>query len=298
MVKIFSSAQRNLLNILPAETRLSVRKRRKEVDYLRYLTWRARLKLKNPTLEKPLFMIGCPRSGTTLAVKLFASHIDVADWSEADHIWDPDNYYDKNADHQWDASMVTEKDKRRLHSVFEHYRQISGKQRFINKHPRNSLRLDYIDAIFPDALYIHVLRDGRAVVNSILEYVARRPERQQFPFGNFCKPPNWRAYLGEDLVTQSAHQWVGIVNYIIDRRESLGSRYIEVKYEDLCVNSRATYNTLYCFAGLSSDEDSLHKIPASLDSMNYKFLRSFTAGQLETIESIQGKLLRQLGYID
>jgi len=298
MLESIPSIKKRLLDALPIDMQSSIRKRRKEVDYLRYLTWKARLRLKDATLKKPIFMIGCPRSGTTLAVKLFDKHSDVTDWSEAGHIWDPYNYYDAEADHQWGVDKITEKDRKRLHSVFEHYRQINGKERFINKHPRNSIRLDYIEAIFPDAYYIHVIRDGRAVVNSIIDNIEKRPERQGFPYGNFCKPPNWREYLNEDIVTQSAHQWDEIVKYILDRKDSLGNRYIEIKYEDLCVNTRDTYKALYDFVGMSTAADELQKIPEQLSSMNYKFLEKFTPEQLKTIVSIQGDLLKKLGYID
>ena len=99
-------------------------------------------------------------------------------------------------------------------------------------------------------------------------------------------------------MTQSARQWDEILRYILNRKDSLGNRYIEIKYEDLCVNTRDTYKMLYDFVGMSTANDELQKIPEQLSSMNYKFLEKFSPEELDTIVSIQGDLLKKLGYID
>src|SRR3972149_12072917 len=39
---------------------------------------------------------------------------------------------------------------------------LTGKQRFLNKRTANTQRLGVIQALFPDAFYIHIIRDGRA----------------------------------------------------------------------------------------------------------------------------------------
>ncbi len=50
-------------------------------------------------LRRPVFMIGCPRSGTGVAMRMFASHPRVANLSEAGSLWDPRHYNDGDADH-------------------------------------------------------------------------------------------------------------------------------------------------------------------------------------------------------
>lgn len=241
-------------------------------------------------------MIGCPRSGTTISVKLFAVHPWVANWSEAGRIWDPAGYDDPGADHCWGTDRVTEEASRRLHSRFEWYRRRQRKQRFINKHPRNSVRIDYIRAIFPDALFIHVIRDGRAVVNSIVKRIERDQDRRPLPFGDFCKPPEWRRYLREDPVEQAALQWREITGYILSRRSELGARYHEFKYEDMCREPRRVLASAFEFAGLPVTDEILVRIPERLENMNYKFREALTPAQVATVNGIQKALLEQLGY--
>jgi hypothetical protein len=268
---------------------------REALNNLRFQLWRYRF-VGEPTLEKPIFMIGCPRSGTTIAQKLFATHPWVADWSEAGQIWDPVDYYNPEADHAWDADRVTEADARRLHARFEWYRQTHKKQRFLNKHPRNSVRLDYIRTVFPDAFFIHVIREGRAVVSSILTKIQGEPDQRNIPFGNFCKPPHWREYLHDDPVEQAAFQWREITRYILDRRDTLGNRYHEFRYEDMCARPQEVFEQAFRNVDLPISEVILSTIPQRLKNMNHKYGETLSQEQIHTINAIQGDLLRQLGY--
>ena len=263
-----------------------------ELAYREWLLTRGRA----ARLERPIFMIGCPRSGTTVAAEFFARHPDVANLSEAQEIWDPRRHLDPEADHHWTAADVKPEDARRLHTRFEFHRRLHGKARFLNKNPRNSVRTDYIRAVFPDALFLHVIRDGRAVAHSILREMHRNSLRQRFPFGNFCKPPNWRALLRNDPAEQAALQWREVVRHVLAQRAALGAGYHEFLYEEFCQNPRQTLAHAYGFAGLRVDDDVLKRLPARLDSQNFQWRASLQPTQIETINRIQRELLEELGY--
>jgi hypothetical protein len=259
----------------------------------RSLLWRAL----HPSarLAAPIFLVGSPRSGTTLAVNLFATHPDVASWSEAGRLWDPVHYHDPEAEHYWTAEDLTPAHARRLHRWCEWYRQSQGKARFVNKHPRNSLRIGYLRAVFPDARFIHVIRDGRAVVSSVLSQVARRERRQKRPMGGFAKPPGWRAMLRDDLAEQTALQWQAIVRLVREQRAALGPAYVEVRYEELCAGPRETYRELFRFAALRTDDAALAGIPERLEQSE-GWRERLSEGQLANIDKAAGDLLRELGY--
>jgi Sulfotransferase family len=260
----------------------------------RSLAWRALHP--RARLVAPIFLVGSPRSGTTLTVTLFATHPDVANWSEAGRLWDPIHYHDPEAEHHWSAEDATPGRIRRLHRWCEWYRQSHGKARFVNKHPRNSMRIAYLRRAFPDARFIHVIRDGRAVVSSILAQIGRRERRQKRPMGGFAKPPGWRALLRDDLAEQTALQWQAIVRHVREQREELGDAYTEVRYETLCAQPRETYRTLFAFAGLTNDAAALAGIPEQLD-VSEGWRERLTPEQLATIEKAAGDLLRELGYL-
>ncbi|MCP3927694.1 MAG: sulfotransferase [Bacteroidetes bacterium] len=281
-----------LKTIVPSRLRSQIRT---ELLSLRCQFYQKSLK-EDPKLSKPIFIIGAPRSGTTLSIRLFSSHPEVANWSEAGRIWDPGSYDDPNADHFWSGDQVTNQAIERLHSRFECYRQIENKKRFVNKHPRNSVRIDYIRKIFPDALFIHVVRDGRAVVNSIINRIERDSARQKVPFGDFCKPPSWQHFLRDDPVEQAALQWREIVSYVLSKRNELGSCYYQFKYEDLCVNPRKTLRSAFKFADMAVSEDIWSTFPETFKNMNYKYKEIFADTQISTINSIQIELLKELGY--
>jgi hypothetical protein len=247
-------------------------------------------------------MIGCPRSGTSIAAILFARHPDVAGFSEAGEVWDPHGYADPQADHHWTAADVTLQEAARLHDRFEFARRVrslphrSPGRRLFNKHPRNSVRIEFLDAVFPDAIFIHMVRDGRAVVHSMLEMQEREPERKAVPMGAFCKPPGWRDLLRDDEVEQAALQWREIVCYILAQGETLGARCHQVRYEDLCADVRGVLGRAFAAAGLRADGEVLARLPEQLPLQNFKWQAAFSPAQVDTLLRIQGPLLQRLGY--
>ncbi len=262
---------------------------------LRSLGWRALHPAER--LIEPTFIVGAPRSGTTLAVDLFATHPDVANWSEAGRIFDPLHYHDPDAEHAWTEADATPARIQRLRRWLAWYRHAQGKPRFVNKHPRNSLRIPYLLCAFPDARFIHVIRDGRAVVSSMLEEIRRSKARQRLPMGRFAKPAGWRALLRDDLAEQSALQWQAIVRSVRAHRERLGSAYCEVRYEALCQHPRDTYRAVFAFAGLSSGSAALAGIPERLEASS-GWRERLGPEALAAIQRAAGGLLEELGYAD
>ena len=247
-------------------------------------------------LAAPIFLVGSPRSGTTLAVNLFATHPDVANWSEAGHLWDPIDYRNDEADHHFTAERATPAQIARLQRWCEWYRQSHGKTRFVNKHPRNSVRIDYLRRVFPDARFIHVIRDGRAVVSSMVTQIRSRARRQKQPMGGFCRPPGWRALLRDDLVEQTALQWQAIVRHVRGCRATLGADYREVRYEELCAQPREVSRALFEFSGLAAGEAQLAGVPERPLERSDGWRERLTAPEIATVEKAAGDLLAELGY--
>lgn len=123
------------------------------------------------TDETPIFVLGMPRSGTTLIEQILASHGDVYAAGELDTFsraiaasFDEKTYPGNVVDSKGgDFASVG-------HSYVEEIRKKSGKERFItDKLPHNFLHLGMIRLALPNAKVIHCKRDARDTCLSIFK---------------------------------------------------------------------------------------------------------------------------------
>ena len=130
------------------------------------------LVLKPPFIEKPIFIWGAPRSGTTLLYEQLLKHDDVGylgldkgTLSEGTGFW-WETF--KMCRGTMDASMANTY---RIWKIRKKYKEMldrQGKTRLLDKIPFMILWIPLVNEVFPDARHIHIIRDGRAVVNSVL----------------------------------------------------------------------------------------------------------------------------------
>ncbi len=118
-------------------------------------------------LEKPVILIGSPRSGTSFLSQLLKRHRTVAYIGEPRLTWRYGN------DHRSD--MLRARDARdevvtHIRSAFSKQVLAEGKQRLVEKTPSNALRLDFVDRVFPDAKFVHIMRHGMDSALSIQEH--------------------------------------------------------------------------------------------------------------------------------
>jgi hypothetical protein len=113
---------------------------------------------------QPIILIGAPRSGTKLVRDFIAEHPDVDKVPfDVDYIWRLGNEavpYDEIP-----VDYLTPQKKQRILRMFESFR--SGAPYLIEKSVSNTMRVPYVHAVFPDARFIHLVRDGLDVVESI-----------------------------------------------------------------------------------------------------------------------------------
>ncbi len=138
----------------------------------------------------------------------------------------------------------------RLRLEFKIRLLFSGKSRLLLKQPGFSLQLRFLDKIFPDALFVHVLRDPFENLRSLVGVKARSAEK----FWG-VKFPGWREYLGADLSVQAALQ-ISSTLELIDRdvkEGDLAGRFLRVRYEDLVENPREVTEAVLAFCGMGWD---------------------------------------------
>ena len=118
------------------------------------------------------------------------------------------------------------------------------RKRFIDKTPRNALRVEFIDSLFPDAQYLFLTRDGRENVNSLIN--AWRTGRYRTyaldpPHSIPGVDPNWwkfTLYEGWEQDTSGplevvcAKQWIHSYEHALAAFESIDRRrWLRVPYE-------------------------------------------------------------------
>lgn len=102
------------------------------------------------------------------------------------------------------------------------YAQAEGKARWGEKTPRNGFWMDEIRVSFPDAQFIHIVRDGRDQAIDISD-----------------------SLLWPNSVYSGASLWQRYVNAIRESASRLpADGYCEIRYEDLCGNTEATVRKL------------------------------------------------------
>ncbi len=164
-------------------------------------------------------------------------------------------------------------------------------------------RISFLASIFPDARFIHIIRDGRSVVESLL--------RQHFwqDKGGLEKPfwdgtpehilQEWEA-SGREGDVLTALQWRYVVQSIRCDAEKLSTKsYLEVRYEDFVHEPIKTLKSLYHFTNLDIPEEvkQAHKNDnRSFKNMNEKW-HDLGKERLERITTVMQPLLQELGYV-
>lgn len=179
-----------------------------------------------------------------------------------------------------------------------------GKKRFSAKITGPS-RMRYLSSIFPDAKFVHIVRDGRAVVSSLLKVhfwlTEGRVDGPRWLNGlSDEEVNNWRS-RGEDAADMTAMQWTRIHEIAHQESIDLGAeRYVEVRYEDIMKKPHETIEELMLWTGLEPC-DRVHEYIDSLGelkNMNEKYREHLTQRQIDSITHIMSNELARLGYID
>jgi hypothetical protein len=140
------------------------------------------MRVRPPAVEGHVFLLGFPRSGTTLLEQALAGHPAIAVLDEHEALIDGVRTFLKSPQTLDALGRVDERDLTPLREAYwrravEAGVSISGKV-LLDKHPFNSLKLALIARFFPDAKILFALRDPRDVVLSCM----RRRFRMSAPF--------------------------------------------------------------------------------------------------------------------
>ena len=115
--------------------------------------------------SKIAFIIGSPRSGTTILGNILNTHPDIGEWYEPYYIWL--RYFNNRLDDIWIAHKRMSDIRFFIRREFDIYRKKKGISLVIDKSPGHALNIESILQIFPESKWVHIVRDGRDVTLSI-----------------------------------------------------------------------------------------------------------------------------------
>ncbi len=213
--------------------------------------------------HRPIFIVGCQRSGTTLLRLILDAHprlsvgpesrflddlakVTGEDWPRIEPYGLPREYF-----HERFAQL--------FHEFQMEYAHGRGKVRWGDKSPRYTLHLDFLDDLFPTCQFVHVIRDGRDVVTS---------HRERWGYASAYKATaKWQRYIE---AARAAGKKLG------------PERFTEVRYEALVANPEPELRRLLEFFGEPWDDAVLHHEDAPHDvTAGYQSRRAPAAGPIE-----------------
>jgi hypothetical protein len=158
-----------------------------------------------------------------------------------------------------------------------------GRTRFVAKYPRLSLRVGWLAALFPDARFLHMSRDWRAVVSSTLQRKVKRTNRGGGWFG--VRIPGWQEMSDQPHEVTAGRQFrVATLALEADARR-LPDQFFRVDYADLCSNSERVIRDVAAFCDLPFSHEFQATLPRGLKSRNDKWKQNLKPDMIETIRS-------------
>lgn len=130
------------------------------------------------TARSPIILIGAARSGTKFLRDVLASADGTAAVPyDVNYVW---RYgVEQSADDVLDQRDITDQRRQFILKSLRSLAKASTDDILIEKTVANTLRVPYVDAVLPNARFIHLIRDGREVAESAMR--------------QWQAPPNWSA---------------------------------------------------------------------------------------------------------
>lgn len=274
--------------------------------------------------NRPVFVIGCPRSGTTLLTLMLSSHSRIAIPPETRFLLE---VFRQRHDF---GDLTVRRNRRRLGraltrtrgtkfrhlgldrkqvrravvasqptmgsaigAVYRTYARSQDKPRWGDKRPSYVRNVDVLRELWPDAQFVHLVRDGRDCVASLTQM-------RWWPHGIYGAVATWVHSV--DLARRA-------------QRRLPADAFLEVRYEDLVADPRAQLERLCAFLGEEFEETMLqpHLLAEELPPRQRDHWHSNTrqkvgtgrvgthqrvlaAAEVALVEHVAGSRLRMLGY--
>lgn len=229
--------------------------------------------------DRPVFIVSAPRSGSSFLFETLSRAPGVYTIGGESHAIIEQIPELSPAIHQWQSNRLTADDAspeitRQLKSNFlsalrdrdEAAPPTKNAVRFLEKTPKNALRIPFLHAAFPDAKFIYLVREAHESISSILEawrsgrFVTYRELPDWTGPWSLLLIPGWQSLAGKPLNEVAAAQWETANRILLDDLSQLPQeQWTTVSYSDLVSDPQSTIERLCRFADFDWDVDLRHQ---------------------------------------
>lgn len=224
--------------------------------------------------EKPIFIVGAPRSGSTLLFETLMRHKQLWSFGDEGHGW-IEKYPTLRplpggvSSNRLTAAHLNDDLAERLRQEMlqgmisasgERADSNTGAIRLLEKTPKNCLRIPFIDAIYPDARYIYLYRDPKDNISSIIEgwrhqrFVTYADVRTAHGLWCFLRPPGWQEMIHRPMHEIAAYQWRACQDIILDDLSAIeDERWTICSFDEFLSDTPGTINRIQAFCELDKD---------------------------------------------
>ena len=254
-----------------------------------------------------VFIIGCPRSGTSVFSWALAQHANFWTGPESDFLitlFGRGRLHDayKQAFDRSDAGWLRKQDVGYTEFAANIglgaetlFASRADGARWIDATPGHTLMVPALLHLFPGASVLHIIRDGRAVVSSMIS-------------------SGFKAHWASDFPT-ACRTWVHYVRKGLEAAATNPDRILEVRHENLTRRPRSELKRIFAFLGEQPSERSVDLITTKRINSSYGNRAAgdikqpkdpaagprrpwdrWTAGEKDTFAEIAGNTMSELGY--
>lgn len=249
--------------------------------------------VRRPAMPDPVFVVGCSRSGTTVTYETLAtSQAFLTFGFEIPQFW---NSLYGPLNNGWDSEAAGAEHARPEHrtAAFRYFYQRVGKDLLLDKTCINTMRIPYLQRLFPDARFVYIHRNGYDNISSMMDgwrkgrtdgsfglsqFFGPSPEpvtinNGEFSEWHFFLPPGWREFNHASLEEVCAFQWTSANRMALDAARLIApTNWIQIRYEDILDHPVNTFRGVFERLGIDFNESiqarcaSLHRHPTSMVS--------------------------------
>ncbi|MFG0329528.1 MAG: sulfotransferase family protein [Phycisphaerales bacterium] len=281
-------------------------------------------------LKPPIILVGNYRSGTTMTALCFDQLDEIAIWREPRTIWTLGNA--GRPHDRFTEELATPRVIKRIRNAFRDYQQANGGRRVMEKTPSNTLRVPFIRKVFPEARFIHLIRDGRDNISSASKRWSEPINRRRLKRRLLETPVwEWPKYLPRflhdhvgmrlgltkhvqswgvvypgmaedkqrlDLIEVVAKQWVAAVETAwSDFRTLEDSLYVECHYEDFVEEPHQWFERFLELTELEMTDDLVDYLSTEIrrDAIGV-WRERLDSEQIALVEPIIRPTMERVGY--